>query len=100
MRSLLEVLKRVHGYGCLSCGIDDESRPVKYGDKIRRFWERRIRDDGDTRGILKDRRYMECNACDGLYMFAMGKAKRAVPSGWDAPEHAECASVTKRRRIR
>ena len=24
----------------------------------------------------------------------------AVPSGWDAPEHAECASVTKRRRER
>ncbi len=49
LRSLLEVLKRVHGCRCLACQVDEERRPVKYGDRIHQFWERRIRADGDTR---------------------------------------------------
>ena len=100
LRSLLKVLKRVHSRRCLACQVDEERRPVKYGDKIRRFWERRIRDDGDTKGVLVGRRCLECNTCDGLYMFAIGKANADVLSVWGAPEHAECANVTQRRRER
>lgn len=80
LRSLLGVLKRVHGCRCLACPVDEERRPVKYGDKIRRFWERRICDDGDTKGTLVDRRYLECSTCDGLHMFAMAEANRDVLS--------------------
>lgn len=88
LRSLLKVLKRVHGCRCLSCGIDDESWQVKYGDKIGWFWERRIRDDGDTRGILVDRPYLECNACDGLRLFAIGKPNADALSDSDVLRYA------------